>query len=296
MTAPRPPMSRAKLLYGGLLAFELVILAVGGLVLGRQAWIAAGELQAQRAELARDRADAERLPELRAEAEQVAEDLALLEPTGPRALYVASLVEQLGEAAGQHGLTLAATAPQQGLGEQPPAAPPAGQWRVRATVAGGYAGLLELVEALQRAPKALAIEAVRLRTSGDAGRGRMAAELVLRGFELPPVPAPPQPPAEPADEGEVGPSPGPFGPPDPGQLEPPPAVDQPTPAEPAPSFGDEPAPSGPRPGAPSPGAPSPAPPAGGTDEPGQGVFDVYGSPAANRDGAGVVPSAPRTQG
>ncbi|MCC7494241.1 MAG: hypothetical protein IT204_17920 [Fimbriimonadaceae bacterium] len=244
------------------------------------------ELRYQLRELAAERALVRELPAARRRSAQLRSDLAGLEVATSARLYVPTLVTQLADLASGAELALVGVVPDAGetarllaSGGTPPAsrgeASAPGRRLVTVTLKGRYAGLGQLLEAFQSAPKLLAVRRLTITPVAGSATGEVLAELGLVAYEAPGIPDPTAPappsvltariwqyerrrPSSPGFRAVVPPAPAspPVAAPAPPSAEPTPEppADEPAPQPP----GDEPAPEPPG------DEPAPQPPA---DEP-----------------------------
>lgn len=102
-----------------------------------------------------------------------------LEPPQPPALFVPTLLADLGKAAGEAQLVL--------TGAEPGAATADGGRRLVATLRGHYPALLTWVDGLARQPKLLTLESVSLRADKDSNDGTLEARVTLLARNAPGV-------------------------------------------------------------------------------------------------------------
>lgn len=265
-------------LFCGVMAGWLVISLLTTYQVGRRLRVITSEVRQERQLLRVERDLAGELPATRERYDAMLADLDPLEPSPPSRLYLSGLLVQMTELAAAHQLELIGALPDPLEAVRGPLnVAPDPRHRVVLTFAGRFPDLLAMVEALQTAPKAIAVRAIRVEQAAEDEDGRIVATLAVTAYEVPgilednrlPIPAggfelfrhngrpaparreppslPEPPAAEPAPLPDVVPPPepeeGPFAPPEEGPfvLPEPPAPESTEPA----AAPDEGLPSGP---------------------------------------------------
>lgn len=206
------------------------------------------------------------LPWLRERHARAAEEIAALEPTVAPKLFVATLLQQLDELAGNHGLTVRGAVPL----DRGAAAP---VYLLQVSLVGPYRGLLDFVEALQSAPKAIAVDGLE----AGAKDGEVIYTLRLLAWPTPGIGEPEAAPAPPIGE--------------PGLSEPDPDAPADEPGFAAPTAPEVGPPSPPDEGLPPDSEPTTPPPAAGPWAPPTGPQEAT-PPERNGPRSGFGPPRP----